>query len=97
MNTKTEEFLNLLLWSAHVLTRPSFRNLSPDRPHRAVVQHIAVIKLVHPIDQLTRPPQPGNRNRCPMIERQNQRALPPVRPTPEKPSQPPGAISHPTE
>jgi phenylacetic acid degradation operon negative regulatory protein len=27
MNPKTEEFLNLLLWSAHVLTRPTFRNL----------------------------------------------------------------------
>jgi DNA-binding transcriptional regulator PaaX len=28
MQPKTEEFLNLLLWSAHMLTRPSFRNLS---------------------------------------------------------------------
>jgi DNA-binding transcriptional regulator PaaX len=28
MQPKTEEFLNLLLWSAHVLTRPSFRNLT---------------------------------------------------------------------
>jgi phenylacetic acid degradation operon negative regulatory protein len=28
MHPRTEEFLNLLLWSAHVLTRPTFRNLS---------------------------------------------------------------------
>jgi phenylacetic acid degradation operon negative regulatory protein len=28
MQPKTEEFLNLLLWSAHMLTRPTFRNLS---------------------------------------------------------------------
>jgi phenylacetic acid degradation operon negative regulatory protein len=28
MNSKTEEFLNLLLWSADVLMRPNFRNLT---------------------------------------------------------------------
>ena len=28
MNSKTEEFLNLLLWSADVLARPTFRNLT---------------------------------------------------------------------
>ncbi len=28
MSPKTEEFLNLLLWSAHLLTRPTFRNLT---------------------------------------------------------------------
>ena|SRR2546426_7985997 len=28
MNSKTEEFLNLLLWSAEVLARPTFRNLT---------------------------------------------------------------------
>jgi phenylacetic acid degradation operon negative regulatory protein len=28
MKPKTEEFLNLLIWSAHLLTRPTFRNLS---------------------------------------------------------------------
>ena len=28
MNTKTEEFLNLLLWSTGILTRPTFRNLT---------------------------------------------------------------------
>jgi phenylacetic acid degradation operon negative regulatory protein len=28
MNPKTEEFLNFLLWSAEVLTRPTFRNLT---------------------------------------------------------------------
>ena len=28
MNSKTEEFLNLLLWSAEVLARPAFRNLT---------------------------------------------------------------------
>ena len=28
MQPKTEEFLNLLLWSADTLTRPTFRNLT---------------------------------------------------------------------
>jgi phenylacetic acid degradation operon negative regulatory protein len=28
MNSRTDEFLNLLLWSADVLTRPTFRNLT---------------------------------------------------------------------
>src|SRR6185295_2936049 len=28
MQPKTEEFLNLLLWSADLLTRPTFRNLT---------------------------------------------------------------------
>src|SRR5258708_7330319 len=28
MKPKTEEFLNLLIWSAHLLIRPTFRNLT---------------------------------------------------------------------
>ena len=30
MKPKTEEFLNLLLWSADMLARPTFRNLTDD-------------------------------------------------------------------
>jgi hypothetical protein len=35
LNTKTEELLDFLLWSAEVLTQPAFRNLTDSHDSRA--------------------------------------------------------------
>jgi hypothetical protein len=63
MQPKTEEFLNLLLWSADTLARPTFRNLTDS--HESWTYRNGLMRQVATLEKPAVPIDGGGAVACP--------------------------------